>query len=215
MIRLAVVAEGQTEEEFVKRILEPQLRQFGVAATPVLLGRARNHRPGGGNVTVPRLVSELAHLSKSFDAVTTLVDFYGFKAKERRSAGELEQALRADVEKIAGSLGDRLVPYVQRHEFESLLFSEVCAFSVLPGISPQAVPKLRNIRSDFVTPEDINDHYDTAPSRRITGVIPRYRKRVHGPLIAEEAGLERIRAECPRFNDWLECLEALQHRVEP
>ena len=81
MIRLAVVAEGQTEEEFAKLLLNPQFQQFGVAVTPILLGRARSRRAGGGDVTVSGIVSDVVHLSRSFNAVTTLVDFYGFRGK--------------------------------------------------------------------------------------------------------------------------------------
>ena len=36
-----------------------------------------------------------------------------------------------------------------------------------------------------------------------------YRKALHGPLIAETIGLDAIREECPRFNQWVECLESL------
>ncbi len=215
MIRLAVSVEGQTEEEFVKRFLDPHLRQFGVEATPTLLGHARNQRAGGGDVTVPGIVSELVRLSHSSGAITTLVDFYGFRGKGELSADDLEQAIRAGVEEAAGEQRDRLVPYVQRHEFEGLLFSDVSAFEVLPDIPRQAVRSLGAIRSAFATPEDINDSAQTAPSKRIVRAVPRFQKRVHGPLIAEEAGMERIRAECPRFNAWLKCLETLQDRIGP
>lgn len=215
MIRLAVSVEGQTEEEFVKGVLALHLQPYGIAAVPILLGRARNRGDGGGHVTVPRLVTEIAHLIRSFDAVTTLVDFYGFGGKERHSADELERVIRSSVEERTGWLGDRAMPYVQRHEFEGLLFSDVRAFAVLPDIPPQAVRTLGNVRSAFATPEDINDNSRTAPSKRIAGAVPRYRKRVHGPLIAAETGLDKIRAECPRFNAWLEHLETLQDRIGP
>ena len=56
MIRLAVSVEGQTEEEFVKKVLAAHLSQCAVAVYPILLGRARNSGAGGGNVTVERLV---------------------------------------------------------------------------------------------------------------------------------------------------------------
>ncbi len=132
MIRLAVSVEGQTEEELIKGTLARYLQLYGIATVPILLGRARNRGIGGGNVTVPRLVTEMAHLSLSFDAVTTFVDFYGFDTKERHSAGELEQVIRSGVEERTGWLGDRAMPYVQLHEFESLLFSDVHAF---PGFA--------------------------------------------------------------------------------
>jgi hypothetical protein len=67
------------------------------------------------------------------------------------------------------------------------------------------------MRSQFKTPEDINDSSETAPSKRIMSVIPRYNKVVNGSLIAEAIGLDIIRAECPRFNDWLSHVELLRN----
>ncbi len=93
--------------------------------------------------------------------------------------------------------------------FEGLSFSDVGAFSGLIEAPAGSVEALRIIRAQFPTPEDINDNQDTAPSRRIQGVIPHYRKRLHGPLVAMETGLETIRAECPRFDAWMTNLESL------
>ena len=39
MIRLAIVVEGQTEEEFVNKVLASHLRTRAVEPTPVLVGR--------------------------------------------------------------------------------------------------------------------------------------------------------------------------------
>ena len=69
MNRLAIVVEGETEEEFVKSVLAPHLQTRAVEATPHLIG---------GNVTVERLASEMANLFWSYDRVTSFVDFYGF-----------------------------------------------------------------------------------------------------------------------------------------
>ena len=104
-----------------------------------------------------------------------------------------------------------VIPYVQRHEFEGLLFSDVDSFATvgLPGIDDACLDSLRRIRIRFDTPEDINDDQATAPSKRIESLVPRYRKRLHGPLVAEATGLERIRGECPGFDGWLRRLEAL------
>ena len=213
MIRLAVSVEGPTEEEFVKSMLAPHLLACGIAAEPILLGRARNRSAGGGDVTVPAFVFDMVHLRHSCDAVTSLVDFYGFRGKEQRSACELEEVIRLSVEERTGWQGDRVMPYVQRHEFEALLFSDVGAFTALDDFPLPAVQSLKRVRLAFATPEDINDDSRTAPSRRIAAEIPRYRKRLHGPLIAAETGLDTIRAECPRFNAWLERLETLPHRI--
>ena len=98
-------------------------------------------------------------------------------------------------------------PYVQMHEFEGLLFSDVGTFErVIPGAP---IDDLRSIRAAFDRPEDINDDPNTVPSKRIRQLIPMYRKRLHGPGVAGEIGLDAIRSECPRFDGWLHRLEAL------
>ena len=89
MIRLAIVVEGPTEEEFVNRVLTPHLRTRGVEPTPVLIGK----KEGGGNVTIGRLASEMARLCRSFDRVTTLVDFYGFGGKDDASRTGLQERM--------------------------------------------------------------------------------------------------------------------------
>ena len=210
MIRLAVSVEGQTEEEFVKRVLAVHLRGRQIEATPILLGRARG-RAGGGNVSVDRLMSEVVTLHWSFDAVTTLVDFYGFKGKGDRGVEQLEVDL---LNGITGRVGGdwnarRIIPYVQRHEVEGVLFSDVEVFTTQIDFPRDCVAALRAVREQFTTPEDINDSCETAPSKRIARVIPRYDKRLHGPILAEEIGLDRIRAECPRFDAWVRRLESL------
>ena len=206
MIRLAILVEGPTEEEFVKHFLADHLRGREIEPIPILLGRARG-RSDGGNVSVERLVSEMTHLLRSFDAVTSLVDFYGFRRKEGRTIDELEEDLRQKL----GSLWHpkRVFPYVQRHEFEGLLFSDVSVFAGLVSAPDGSVEALQNIRSQFQTPEDINDNKDTAPSKRIKEIIPRYDKKVDAPLLAVEIGLAKIRNECPRFNGWVTSLESL------
>ena len=202
MIRLAISVEGPTEEEFVKEVLARHLQSRGVRTQPVLIN---------GHVTIGRLASDIAKLFWSFDFVTSLVDFYGFHDKDDASPEELERLIcREVVAKINRSFDEsRIFPYVQRHEFEGLLFSDVNAFTWL-GVSDETLNELRNIRSRFLTPEDINDSVDTAPSKRLECLMPRYDKRVNGPIVALEIGLDTIRAECPRFNEWLTRMEALQ-----
>ena len=205
MTRLAISVEGETEEEFVKESLAAHLQDRGVFAKPVLLGRARRRVQGGGNVTITGLAHEMRHLRYSFDAVTSLVDFYGFRGKRGMSPDDLIQ-FQAIREGIGGPDGGLVFPYVQVHEFEGLLFSDVDAFeSVFPG---GPVAGLRSVRAQFHTPEDINDDKNTAPSKRIERLIEEYRKALHGPMVAEAIGLERMRQECPRFAAWLRWLES-------
>lgn len=204
MIRLAVSVEGQTEEEFVKESLASHLQSRNVYTTPVLIGRARRRITGGGDVTVDRLANEMRYLTSSFDAVTSLVDFYGFRDKGSRQPDELVETIRRRI----GLFDERTVlPYVQLYEFEGLLFSNVEEFGRIFEDAP--VAKLKSIRLEFNTPEDINDRPEAAPSKRIETLIPQYRKALHGPLLAHDIGLDSIRRECSRFNAWLRWLEAL------
>ena len=157
MIRLAVSVEGRTEEEFVKTVLAGHLREYGVEPVPILLGRARGVS-GGGNVSVERLAPEMRDLYRSFNAVTSLVDFYGFRGREDRETvdaleNRLGEALRRAIREYDSR---RVIPYIQQHEFESLLFSDVDSFAVfqkLMLVRPQAgllVDEDGRIGMDFI-----------------------------------------------------------------
>ncbi len=208
MIRLAISVEGQTEESFVKDVLAGHLRPLGVAADPILIGRAREGGQGGGGVRVERLVSDMVRLRQSFDAVTSLVDFYGFRGKGDRTAEALEEHLDGEIRaRLPGA--ERVFSYVQKHEFEGLLFSDVAAFRALGDRGIRGMAALAAARRQFATPEDINDTPEGAPGARIGRAAPGFRKRLHGPLVARETGLEKIRGACPRFAAWLARLEGL------
>ena len=202
MIRLAISVEGRTEEEFVKNVLAAHLRASGVEPQPI---------PLGGNVTVERLASDMTNLVWNFDRVTSLVDFYGFKDKDHATPEELEELIGETTNMKVNRSWDQsqVIPYVQQYEFESLLFSNVRTFLSAINAPEDGVQELREVRSKFPTPEDINDSRETAPSKRIKKAIPRYHKVVDGSLIAMETGLDAIRVECPRFNAWVTKLESL------
>ena len=207
MIRVAILVEGQTESEFVKRILASHLSQRGVFV---------HDHDLQGRVDVYKIAREMCHYCKSFNVVTSLVDYYGFRGKEGATVVELEKRVRAVVREKMPSGGTCTVyPYVQQHEFEGLLFSNVEAFGQMPmpGGTKATVQKLKRISDRFPTPEDINDSDDSAPSKVIKKVIPRYQKVVNGADLAEWITLAKIRQECKRFNAWVTCLESLGEEV--
>lgn len=209
MTRLAIIVEGRTESRFVNAILVDHLRSHGVETTPILIGIAAGHR--GGNVSVDRLANHLAQVRWSFDAVTSLVDFYGFRRKADATVDDLEAQIGGAVAtKGRSGGGPRLVlPYVQKYEFEALLFSDVTPFGELREAPDGVVAALRSVRDRFETPEDIDDGRETAPSKRIRAVMPRFDKARQGHTVAGRIGLPTIRAECPRFDAWVRRLEAL------
>ena len=205
MTRLMIVAEGETEMAFVKNVLGEHLSSKGVYPYTMLPGKR------GGNITVDRLAKEMAKLVWKYNFVSSLVDFYGFKDKGNDSVEALEQRI-GEAARAASNHPEsktNIIPYVQRYEFEGLLFSRVDAFSDAALASERDVRQLHEIRSLFQTPEDINDGYDTAPNKRIKRIIRKYHKVANGLLIAQSAGLDTIRAECPRFSAWLARLESL------
>lgn len=208
MIRLAIVVEGRTEWQFVRQLLAGHLVRHSVLAEPVLIGREQHP---GGDVTIERLVEDMAHASYSFDAVTTLVDFYGFRRRPTDDVSGLEQLIdeayaRAPHRRLRD---DRVFAYVQLHEFEALLFSDVRALGRATAAAPDAERELAEVRDQFGSPEEINDRSDTAPSKRITSAVPGYDKVLGGSLAAEAVGLDAMRRECPRFGGWLTRLETL------
>jgi hypothetical protein len=73
--------------------------------------------------------------------------------------------------------------------------------------------KFTAITSRFETCEDINDNYDTAPSKRIEALCA-YKKgkssNAHAWQIFKRGRLESVRGACPHFSDWLSKLERLK-----
>lgn len=210
-IRLLVVCEGQTESRFVTKCLAPELAECGIYACPTLV-KTRPGKPGGGNVTVPRLGRNLANEYPNYDYLTTLVDLYGFGDRQGRTKEELVEAIREEAVRVRPDIQpERVIPYVQQYEFEALLFSDVQGFEwVLDGWSSQTEEQLRAIAKSHPDPEQINDGPSSAPSKRLESVFGGYyRKTEHGPIIAEEIGLQKIRRECPGFDAWVSRLEKL------
>lgn len=203
LIRLAIVVEGETEEEFVRDVLSEELYSCGVIPHAIL---------SGGALPINKLASRMYKLCWNFDFVTSLFDLYGFpRRRSGESVEDLERRIDEEVDKLFGSDWDRtrVFAYIQKHEFEGLLFSDVGVFTIVPNVLGKSIQSLEDIRARFPTPEDIDDGPTTAPSKRISKLVPGYRKRLYGPLLAEEAGLVKIRAECPRFDSWVSRLESL------
>ncbi|HEY5043281.1 MAG TPA: DUF4276 family protein [Verrucomicrobiae bacterium] len=217
MIKVLILVEGQTEEAFVKSLLASHLRGLGVIAIPVIVATKRlltGDKKRGGYVPYPRLRAEVLRLlnDSSAPCVTTMLDYYGlapeFPGRETpvgktslEKVSSVEQAWITDINSA------RFIPYLALHEFEAMLFTEPTVIASSFGQSGLQ-SALQNIRASFPSPEDINDHEETAPSKRLGKLFPGYNKPFYGELIAERIGIERIRAECVHFAAWLEKLES-------
>ena len=117
----------------------------------------------------------------------------------------MEQGMLAS---IPAQLQQRFIPYIQLHEFEGLLFCDINVFD--NGFEENEFLDynyLVQTLNDNQNPELINDSSITAPSKRLLKIIKDYSKITHGCLIAQDIGIIKIRAKCPRFNKWIDDLE--------
>ena len=135
MKSIIIVCEGETEAEFCKTILQPYFKPKEIFIKNPLIERSN-----GGIVAWKILKKQIEnHLQQDKNTfVTTLIDYYGIKASHNYPNWEdigqtqdvakngkidvLENAMKND---ISASLRDRFIPYVQLHEFESLLFVDL------------------------------------------------------------------------------------------
>ena len=218
MKRVLVSVEGQTEETFVREVLRRHLWERNVDLQPVIVSTKRVKRGNkfkGGLVSYAQAQDEVNRLLRDSDvvAVTTLYDLYrlptDFPGQDTRPVGSgrakalhLEKAFKKDIHSA------RFYPHLQVYEFEALLFVDpVRTAALFPEQDLSA--ELSEIRQNFPTPEDINDHPQTAPSKRLLDLFPQYDKPLYGALAVLDVGLEAIRAECPHFREWIEWLESL------
>jgi hypothetical protein len=217
MKRILILVEGQTEETFVREVLAPHLQPMGLALIPRLVVTKYVKEGGSFKGGVPQYAlvqGDLKRLLGDTNAtrVTTMLDYYGlpkdFPGLTHRPAGtcyarvaHVEQAFAADI------AHPRFLPYLALHEFEASLFAAPDRCSI--SFSTEEITKLQAIRASVQSPEEINEHPDTSPSKRILAISPGYQKTLHGPLAVMDVGLSAIRASCPHFAQWLSQLEAL------
>jgi hypothetical protein len=144
-----------------------------------------------------------------FDLYHLPTDFPGFDD----ACKEVDPYQRVKVleEKLMADQGStKLLPYIQLHEFESLILVDPTTLhDDFPAHGKQIRSLLASIKSK--QPELINDGETTAPSKRIIAKIPEYgaRKREVGPKAVARIGLQKVRSACPHFHQWLERLESL------
>lgn len=228
MTRLLVHVEGQTEETFVEELLRPHLLGKGFSLVSAkLMGNARLRENRGGVKPWPSVREDIArHLLTDRGCYSTsMVDYYALPQHGQQAwpgrahantlahqhkARSVEDATLRDIATYLNlNVHEvRFVPYVVMHEFEALLFSECKLFANGIGRNSLAV-EFQKIRDQFTSPEEINDSPLTAPSKRIEELIPGYQKPLLGNLAALEIGLDRMRADCPQFANWLNRLEAI------
>ncbi len=205
MTRIAISVEGPTEMEFCKKVLTPFFRNHNIEMIPVTICTSKDkcgRKSKGGSVNIDRIKSEVSKLLPSHDYVTTFYDFYGFSKHPTDNIEELEKKL---FELFSNT---KFVPYIQKYEFETLLFSKPEYYEEYFGDS-KLTEKMRQIIAEFQDDiETINDSPHTAPSKRIEKLFDEmgesYDKVFYGEGFAGDIGIDSIRKRAKRFNSWIE-----------
>jgi hypothetical protein len=177
VIWLTVLVEGDTEEAFVKAVLRPHLEARAVYATPIKYETSRNaegRRYKGGGLRwagVHKQLREFLRDPRAEFRLTTLFDLYGLPsdfpgmAEHAQVASTAKRAESLEVA-MATALGDaRFIPYIQRHEFESLVLACLDQLEASDPTKRSGITKLR---------ADIN-----APASRLRGEAAR--RQAQGP----------------------------------
>lgn len=191
-LRLNFIVEGQTEERFVNTVLRPHFADRSIVAvahqvTTRRHRRAHHLRHRGGLTTyrhasadIRRWVREDRSRSVRF---TTMFDLYGLPADFPGYAAAAEVPdpyVRVAILEAAMSedIGDgRLIPYIQLHEFEALLFSDLAKLDTQFPDRRSEIRGLVETAATLGSPELVDDGATTAPSKRIAAAIPEYGKR--------------------------------------
>ena len=214
MKRLIIVCEGQTEQSFCQNVLSPYFLSKGIVVEAPTIKHSH-----GGIVPWETLKHQLVeHLHEGDAVVTMLIDFYRIKDSYQFPGWEEAKSLVDSQDKMNGLFQDmlndmpeelmnRFVPYIQLHEFEGLLFSDISAFrnNFMPAECD--FDAIQSAIDEFENPEDINNKPETAPSSRLMSAVAGYDKVLYGTILAEETGLGTIRSKCPLFNSWIERIE--------
>lgn len=228
MIRVNVVAEGQSEMGFAKNLLN---RFF--AGSPLIDSRCvltsknpkTNYEYRGGLLKYQHAKKDIllwlredttAYVTTMFDFFRLPSDFPGYRdamscQDHRNSIRILEESLKADImlEMNFQNSECRFIPYIQLHEFEALLFTDINVLKY-DYLEPEDITKINQLYMETkeIPPEEINHGAETAPSKRLLHAV-NYQKGETAWELLDVIGIQKIRKKCPHFSEWLGTLQSL------
>lgn len=177
MTRLLVLAEGDSEELFVEKILSPHLQPLGVfaRATCVVSKRLASGKKFTGGNLWPNVRLSLQPLLADSDAwVTTLLDFYGLPddfpglSGLPSLPGSASDAVRHVEGALSATMGRpaRFIPFIVLHEFEAWYFANPIKVAEFFG-TPSVAETMEQASREAGGPENINQGKETHPSKRL------------------------------------------------
>ncbi len=222
-MEIYILAEGQTEERFIKDVLAPSFRPNNIYIKPILMPTSKGH--AGGAVNFDRFTRNVRNTLKQYPnaVITTMFDLYALSPSfpsvteaaqihdVYQKVSLLELALHRHVIDEHGCDERRFIAYIQPYEYEGLLFSDIEQLVSVEEGWECSQDTLQAIVDSVPTPEHINDGFETKPSARLKALSPKYKKTRHGPLIAKQISLAVMEDKCKHFSEWVEKLRQLNN----
>lgn len=212
--RLVILVEGDSELMFMEQQVIPELyaRSVGtwsIETCKIITNRRLNKK--GGNINYEYLCNDVARFAaQGCTVITTFFDFFRLPktfpgyTTDGNLIHQVELAMETDMRMRIPTL-PQFFPYIQRHEFEALLFSSMDGFNYLLDEDSQ-LKRIEEIIDEFPCPEDINGGATTAPSKRLMAIF-NYDKTADSSDVLEMIGFGTIYSKCPRFASWFDRLE--------
>lgn len=211
-----VLAEGLTEVTFVKQVLCEYFIEHGLLLDSRAVETSRTsqkiYRGGLSNYVKAREDLKRWMKERPGDYFTSMLDFYrlptDFPGMNHRAKSNLAKVKYIESEFALDIACQRFIPYIQLHEFEALLFTDITLLKVELLKKDDAIDALQN-ETKHLLPEDINNGPTTSPSKRILSKLPNYDKVANGVPVTRAIGVDALCKACPHFREWIDILKNL------
>jgi hypothetical protein len=228
MKHLHIIAEGKSEEVFIRKVITPHLANLGVyvACQCVHTGGSKTHPVKGGLGKTPKYRPIVRALDRWMEAdrnrsnvyYSTMLDLYAFPKDSESPYSPSIQSIQdkyVRINKLEKAMFEKhqipnFIPDVQLHEFETLLLADV---DMLKVMYPDRKIYIERLKKDIGEKniELINDRPDKAPSKRIIAAITNHegQKSTVGSIVVQDIGIHKLRQMCQHLNEWITKLEKL------
>lgn len=217
--RLVILVEGDSELKLMNGLVIPELykrmsckhcsSEWSLESCKIVTNRQLNKK--GGNINYEYLKNDVERFaSQGCSVITTFLDFFrlpvtfpGYSA-DGNLIDTIEKAMEKNLRECIVNL-PRFIPYIQKFEYEALLFSDLVGFEYLLDEQEQ-LDAIKKIIDQYPNPEEINGGSTTAPSKRLLNIFE-YNKTSDSYEVLTMIGFDNIYKKCPRFRGWFDLLE--------
>lgn len=212
--RLVFIVEGDSEVAFVNNKVIPYLYGLGTfngwSINAQKITTSRKHNTKGGVISVEYLKNEIQRTISQTPGIwiTTLLDFFRLPVDfphyttDGSRISEIEEGLKDLISY------DRFIPYIQKYEFETLLFADISGFEYL-DLTENQMKQICEIAESHPDIETINGGPDTAPSKRLAAIF-NYQKVLYSEIVLSDTTIEQIRDKSHGFDSWMKKIEEIE-----